>query len=91
MDIKKILKISQEYAKKAGFKLNKDKARLNFILKGLKKNEDKYGYRFCPCRLVTGDFEKDRNIICPCIYHKDEIANDGHCLCQLFFGKNSQK
>jgi len=91
MDTNKILKMSQEYAKKAGFKLNKDKARLNFILKGLKKNEDKYGYIYCPCRLVTGNFDKDRGIICPCIFHKDEIKRDGHCLCQLFFGKKDKK
>lgn len=87
MNEKQILKISQEYAKKAGFMMNPDKKRVDFILKGLKKNEDKYGFRFCPCRLVTGDFDKDRNIICPCIYHKDEIALDGHCLCQFFFRK----
>ena len=87
MNTQKILKISQDYAKKAGFKMNKDKTRLNFILKGLKKNEDKYGCRYCPCRVVTGDLDKDRNIICPCIFHKDEIKRDGHCLCQFFYGK----
>jgi ferredoxin-thioredoxin reductase catalytic subunit len=81
----KILKISEEYAEKAGFKLNPDKKQLNMIIKGLKKNQEKYGYQFCPCRVVTGDFEKDREIICPCVFHKDEIKKWGHCLCKLFF------
>jgi carbon-monoxide dehydrogenase catalytic subunit len=88
MDEKKILKISQEYAKKAGFALNKDKKQLAYVIKGLKANEDKYGERYCPCRVVTGNFEEDRIIICPCIYHKQEIKDMGHCLCRLFFDKN---
>jgi carbon-monoxide dehydrogenase catalytic subunit len=82
---KQILKFSQEYAKKAGFKLNPDKKQLSYVIKGLKKNEDKYGERYCPCRLVTGNFEEDRIIICPCIYHTQEIKDQGHCLCRLFF------
>jgi len=87
MDEKQILKFSKEYAKKAGFKINPDKGHVARIVKGLKKNEDKHGFRFCPCRIVTGDFDKDRLIICPCIYHKQEIKDMGHCLCRLFFGK----
>ena len=37
----------------------------------------------------SGDKEKDRAIICPCIYHKDEIAKDGHCHCQLYYRKDA--
>ncbi|MEM2956496.1 MAG: anaerobic carbon-monoxide dehydrogenase catalytic subunit [Candidatus Pacearchaeota archaeon] len=85
MNEKEILKFSKEYAKKAGFVLNKDKKQLDYIIKSLKKNEEKYGFRFCPCRVVTGNFEEDRIIICPCIYHKQEIKDMGHCLCRLFF------
>jgi len=88
MDEKEILKFSQEYAKKAGFILNKNKKQLSYVIKGLKANEDKYGFRFCPCRVVTGNFEEDRIIVCPCIYHKQEIKNMGHCLCKLFFDKS---
>jgi carbon-monoxide dehydrogenase catalytic subunit len=91
MDEKEILKYSEEYAKKAGFALNKDKKQLSYVIKGLKKNEDKYGFRFCPCRVVTGNFDEDRIIICPCIYHKSEIKDMGHCLCRLFFDKKIQQ
>jgi len=88
---KRILKISQDYAKKAGFRMNKDKKQLGLILKGLKANDDKFGFRYCPCRIVTGNFDKDRLIICPCIYHKKEIADMGHCLCRFFYDKNFEK
>jgi carbon-monoxide dehydrogenase catalytic subunit len=87
MNEKEILKYSEDYAKKAGFVLNKDKKQLGYVIKGLKKNEEKYGERYCPCRVITGNFEEDRIIICPCIYHTQEIKDGGHCLCKLFFDK----
>ena len=37
----------------------------------------------------SGDKEKDKAIICPCIYHEDEIAKDGHCHCQLYYRKDT--
>ena len=40
MNDKQILKFSREYAKKAGFALNKDKKQLAYVIKGLKKNPD---------------------------------------------------
>ena len=43
----------------------------------------------CPCRIRSGDKEKDKAIICPCIYHRDEIAKDGHCHCQLYYRKDT--
>jgi len=91
MNEKEILRFSQDYAKKAGFIMNKDKKQLAYVIKGLKANENKYGFRFCPCRVVTGNFDEDRIIVCPCIYHKAEIKDMGHCLCRLFFDKSYEK
>jgi len=91
MDEKQILRFSLDYAKKAGFVLNKDKKELSAVIKGLKKNEEKHGFRFCPCRVATGNFDEDKIIICPCIYHKQEIKDNGHCLCRLFFSKDYYK
>ena len=45
----------------------------------------KFGQPYCPCRLRSGDEEKDRAIECPCVYHKDEVANQGSCHCRLYF------
>jgi ferredoxin-thioredoxin reductase catalytic chain len=82
--IKEILDLSESYAKDAGLKVNPNRKIAEAIAIGLSKNEEKYGERYCPCRRVTGDKEKDKAIICPCVYHLDEINKDGHCHCFLF-------
>jgi ferredoxin-thioredoxin reductase catalytic subunit len=81
---KEILESSKKYAKSAGLKLNPDKNIVTAIVIGLVKNKLKYGEPYCPCRVVTGDPEEDKKIICPCVYHKEEIKRWGHCLCRLF-------
>jgi thioredoxin len=83
-EIDNVIKISEEYAKESGIKLNSDKKTVERIVKGLLLNEGKYGEKYCPCRRITGDKETDKKIICPCIYHKEEIEKDGHCFCNLF-------
>ena len=82
-----LLRVCKEYAKKKGFKLNPDKKIVDITIKGLLKKENEFGFRYCPCRKVTGNKEEDKKIICPCIYHEEEIKKDGHCLCMLFFRK----
>ena len=81
---KRLLEESQEHAKKNGFKLNPDPKVIEFIIKGLLRNKKKHGERYCPCRRVKGNPKVDKKIICPCIYHKDEIEEQGHCHCFLF-------
>jgi ferredoxin-thioredoxin reductase catalytic chain len=80
---------AQEYAQKNGWVLNPDTKILDTVIRGLARNEKKYGKRYCPCRLRSGDEEKDRTIVCPCVYHRDEIAKDGHCHCQLYYRKDT--
>ena len=36
---------------------------LNTLLNGLTENEKRYGYPSCPCRIASGNIEKDRDII----------------------------
>lgn len=77
----------QEYenlAQKDGLKLNPNKEIAENIIKGLLENEKKYGKRYCPCRRVTGEAEKDEKIICPCVFREKEIEEKGKCLCGLF-------
>ena len=74
-----------KYAKKKGFILNPDEEMLQMVIEGLARNREEHGRQYCPCRLRTGDEEEDRKIICPCIYHEDEIDADGNCHCSLFF------
>lgn len=82
-----ILAWARKYAKEHGWELNPDEKQLRIVIKGLARNRKKYGERYCPCRLRSGDVKKDRSLICPCIYHYDEVTNEGHCHCNLFFKK----
>jgi len=87
MGTEKLRELMKKYAESQGFKLNPDEEVVNFIIKGLLENEARRGYRYCPCRVVTGDKQKDVKIICPCFYHKGEIEEMGHCHCGLFVVK----
>ncbi len=80
-----ILAWAKEYAKTHGYVLNPDEKRLRVVIKGLARNLTKHGEKYCPCRNRTGDREKDRAIICPCIYHEKEIEEEGMCHCNFFF------
>jgi len=74
----------EQHAKKYKFRLNPDKKILDLIIKGLLKNKKEKEELYCPCRVTSGNREKDKLIICPCIYHLTEIKEKGHCHCNLF-------
>jgi len=82
-----IFRSVEKYAQKKGYVLNPDKEVVDTVINGLAHNKIKYGRRYCPCRIVTGNAEEDKKNICPCIYHEDEIKRDGHCHCMLFYDK----
>lgn len=83
-EIEKLIKKYEKYAKENGFKLNPNKKIVENIVKSLLLREEKFGQKYCPCRRVTNNKEEDKKIICPCIYHKEEIKKDEHCYCNLF-------
>lgn len=82
-----IKRFAEKYCEKSGYALNPDTEMVDTIITGLAANKVKYGFQYCPCRIVEGDKEKDRQKICPCVWHKDEIAAMGHCHCGLFVKK----
>ncbi len=84
MNTEQLIEIFRKYAEKQGFRLQPDEGHLNELINGLLENERKFGYRYCPCRAITGDRAQDARIICPCAYHRDEIRAMGHCFCGLF-------
>jgi len=59
---------AEEDARSHGYYLTPDSELLRDLLEGLVKNEKRYGYPSCPCRLAAGKLELDRDIICPCDY-----------------------
>ncbi|HOC60014.1 MAG TPA: ferredoxin-thioredoxin reductase catalytic domain-containing protein [Smithellaceae bacterium] len=76
-----LLKKAQE---PKGYFFNKDRAWVLTILQDLLINKERYGYTSCPCRLASGDREKDRDIICPCVYRAEDIQEFGSCYCNLY-------
>ncbi|MGD8563592.1 MAG: ferredoxin-thioredoxin reductase catalytic domain-containing protein, partial [Desulfarculaceae bacterium] len=45
-----------------GYWFNQDKERTFELLEALLANKERYGYMCCPCRLASGDREKDQDI-----------------------------
>ena len=82
--IKNLLAEYEDYAKENGFRVNPNSQIAEGIVRALLMKEESFGERYCPCRKMTGELEEDKKIICPCIYHKEEIEKDGHCHCNLF-------
>ena len=85
---KKLLESAKDYAKEKELKLNSNEKVLNGIIKALWRNKEFKGELYCPCRIVTGDKEKDKDILCPCVFHRGEIEIHGNCKCNLFFSGN---
>jgi ferredoxin-thioredoxin reductase catalytic subunit len=55
------------------------------------KNEQRYGYRACPCRLASGKKEQDLDIICPCDYRDPDLNDFGACYCALYVSDDIAK
>jgi len=79
-----VARMVAKYAERSPFFLNPDKVVVRNIVAGLVRNKIRYGYAYCPCRDVKGVPEEDRDNICPCRTHKEEIARQGSCECGLF-------
>jgi len=77
-----------KYAERSPFLLNPDEVVVKNLIAGLVKNKTKYGYAYCPCKEVKGIPEEDRENICPCRTHKEEIARQGTCECGLFVSES---
>lgn len=67
-----------------GYYLNPDREFVDMLLVGLLANQDRYGYLSCPCRLSSGKKEEDLDLVCPCDYRDDDLAEYGACYCALY-------
>jgi ferredoxin-thioredoxin reductase catalytic subunit len=63
---------------------NPDMAMTLDLLAGLLTNKARYGHMACPCRLASGSFELDRDVLCPCIYRDADVDEFGACFCGLY-------
>jgi ferredoxin-thioredoxin reductase catalytic chain len=84
MDAQTLYERMKKVQEPKGYYFNKDKQRTFELLEALLVNKERYGYMGCPCRLVSGDRDADRDIICPCVYSIPDIEEYGSCYCNLY-------
>jgi ferredoxin-thioredoxin reductase catalytic subunit len=88
MNKAQLLKLYEAFAEAKGVMLNPDKEHVDFIVESVLKLEKKTGFRYCPCRIRTGNKEMDKELFCPCNFIENDIWKDeGHCWCGLFVRK----
>jgi ferredoxin-thioredoxin reductase catalytic subunit len=73
-----------QWAESTGYHLNPDREFTRDLVESLLVNRQRYGYQACPCRLASGDKEKDKDIICPCVYRDPDLEEYGSCYCALY-------
>lgn len=83
-DMARLLAQITERARASGYVINPDKSFTEELVRGLYENGVRYGYRSCPCRLASGNEDEDRDIICPCSYRDQDLAEFGACYCALY-------
>ena len=83
-DVDRAYESLKKDAADGGYRLNPDAEFVKNLIRGLLKNEQRYGYRACPCRLASGKKEEDLDIVCPCDYRDADIDEHGACYCALY-------
>lgn len=77
----------KEKSERTGYYVNPDVEFVEMLLNNIKINEERYGYGACPCRLASGNREKDMDLICPCDYRDIDLKEYGYCFCALYVTK----
>jgi len=87
MNAQELYDMMKKVQEPKGYFFNKESDRVFDLLESLILNKQRYGYMGCPCRLLSGDRQADRDIICPCVYSVPDIAEFGSCYCNLYVSK----
>lgn len=77
----------EAFAEPNEFMVNPDKGKVDLLLQGEFENEKNHGFKYCPCRLRTKDWDEDLKLICPCNFPIHETYRGiphGECWCGLF-------
>jgi ferredoxin-thioredoxin reductase catalytic chain len=86
-EVEKLYEMLRKIQEPKGYFFNKDKERVFELMEGLITNKARYGYMSCPCRLASGNREKDKDIVCPCEYRAPDVDQYGSCYCNLYVSK----
>lgn len=87
MDTAELHEMLRKAQEPLGYFFNKDKERVFDLLNGLLVNKRRYGYMSCPCRLASGEKQRDGDIICPCVYREPDVKEYGSCYCSLYVSR----
>lgn len=90
-DVEKLYARLKEEAEKAGYHFNPDVEFAKDLVRSLIVNENRYGYRVCPCRLASGVKEDDLDLVCPCDYRDPDVVEFGACYCALYVSESIAK
>jgi ferredoxin-thioredoxin reductase catalytic subunit len=83
-DVARFRELVRQAQEPQGYFFNANDALVTQLIDALLANRDRYGYMACPCRLASGVREKDRDIMCPCVYRPPDVAEYGSCYCGLY-------
>jgi ferredoxin-thioredoxin reductase catalytic chain len=83
-EAEKLYDMLKKYQEQKGYYFNDDKEKVLELLESLLVNKKRYGYMSCPCRLAKNNREKDKDIICPCVYREPDVKEYGSCYCSLY-------
>ncbi len=84
METEQLYEMLKRIQEPKGYFFNSNRQTVDELLEALLLNKKRYGYMACPCRLASGDREKDSDILCPCIYREPDVAEFGSCYCALY-------
>jgi ferredoxin-thioredoxin reductase catalytic chain len=87
MNAEQLYEMLKKAQEPKGYYFSDDTERVADLMQALLTNKERYGYMVCPCRLSTGNREKDRDIICPCVYRTEDVAEYGSCYCNLYVSR----
>ncbi len=75
----------KDFTKDRPYKLNPDDEFVRTLAKGEIENLKNHGLKYCPCRMTTGDYKADLDLICPCNFFIQQTYKEiGECWCGLF-------
>ena len=72
-----------------GYIFNPDKKRVNKVIGLMTRNIKEFGRYYCPCK-QHHPLDTKVDPLCPCDTIDEEVAQDGHCFCKLFFKGGNQ-
>ena len=85
MDKKELVKVWEKFTGGNDFILNPSREKVEMLADGVLNNEKNHGLKYCPCRLRTGDFDKDLLLVCPCNFKIQKTWREkGECWGSLF-------